>query len=269
MTDDQLRLANAYLDGDVDDDERARAEADPEVMAEVARLRDVAARLRSLEPPDAARRERAIAAALAAGSADDTGDIGRGPVAPPVPMRPRRAWWAGAAVAAAVVVIVIGGIAVLRANPGGGDDDSLDLSLVPETAGQELQDAAAAATTAAGTASAGAGAPSAAESSERASTESTSGGTFAASASPPADTAVVELDSPGALAAFASSSLDQEATAGTSPPSCTGGPGEQYVGPAIWSALDPPVTVEVFIDGGDAVARDATTCAEVARAPLG
>ena len=39
MTDDQLLLASAYVDDDVDAAERARAEADPEVMAEVARLR--------------------------------------------------------------------------------------------------------------------------------------------------------------------------------------------------------------------------------------
>ena len=41
MNDDQRLLANAYLDGEVSADERARAEADPEVVAEVARLRAV------------------------------------------------------------------------------------------------------------------------------------------------------------------------------------------------------------------------------------
>ena len=38
MNDDQHILASAYLDGALTDEERAQAEADPEVMAAVERL---------------------------------------------------------------------------------------------------------------------------------------------------------------------------------------------------------------------------------------
>ena len=64
MNDDQRLLANAYLDGEVSADERARAEADPEVVAEVARLRAVGDALRVTDAPDPQRREAAIEAAL-------------------------------------------------------------------------------------------------------------------------------------------------------------------------------------------------------------
>src|SRR6478609_1263265 len=100
MTDDQLLLANAYVDDELDADERARAEADPEVMVQVARLRAAVAAVRDVEPPDPARRAAGIAAAMQS--------VGRPtPVAPPVPLRPRRAWWTGAGIAAAVVAIII------------------------------------------------------------------------------------------------------------------------------------------------------------------
>ena len=67
MNDDQRLLASAALDGAVTAEERARAEADPEVVAEIERLRAVrdgaAGRRRH---PTPTRREAAIAAALAA-----------------------------------------------------------------------------------------------------------------------------------------------------------------------------------------------------------
>ena len=57
-----------------------------------------------------------------------------------------------------------------------------------------------------------------------------------------------------------------EATPQTPPPgACTGG---EYVAPASYTGVTPAVTVQVFVDGADAVARDAASCAEVARARL-
>ena len=50
MNDDLTLLASAYLDGDVTADERARVEADPELIAEVERLRYVKVLLADTEP---------------------------------------------------------------------------------------------------------------------------------------------------------------------------------------------------------------------------
>ena len=64
MNDAQHILASAYLDGALTDEERAQAEADPEVMAAVERLGEVRRALAAVEPPDRARRDAAINAAL-------------------------------------------------------------------------------------------------------------------------------------------------------------------------------------------------------------
>jgi hypothetical protein len=64
MNDDDTLLASAYLDGDVSADERALVETDPELLAEVARLRQVRAVLADQEPPSISRREEQLAAAL-------------------------------------------------------------------------------------------------------------------------------------------------------------------------------------------------------------
>src|SRR4051794_18078268 len=145
MTDDQLLLANAYVDDDLDAAERARAESDAEVMAEVSRLRATIAALRDVEPPDPARRDAALAAAMA-GAGRPT------PVAPPIPLRPRRSWWTGAGIAAALGALVAGGAVVLRA-PWGGDDASASIQLSADrresAADQRVAAPAGAATTAA------------------------------------------------------------------------------------------------------------------------
>ncbi|MGB7880955.1 MAG: hypothetical protein WBL31_19475, partial [Ilumatobacteraceae bacterium] len=64
MNDDDTLLASAYLDGDVTEDERALVETDLELLAEVARLRQVRALLADQEPPSISRREEHLAAAL-------------------------------------------------------------------------------------------------------------------------------------------------------------------------------------------------------------
>jgi hypothetical protein len=80
-------------------------------------------------------------------------------------------------------------------------------------------------------------------------------------AAPEATTAPTLLTSRDDLVAFA-----MEATPQTPPPSaCTGG---RYVAPARYAGVTPAVDVQVFVDGTDAVARDAASCVEVVRAPL-
>ena len=135
MNDDQRLLASAALDGAVTTEERARAEADPEVRAEIERLRAVRDQLRADVAPDPAaaggvdrRRPRGVRRAAATVS--------------PLPRRRRSTarrrarWLAPLAAAAAVVVIVVGAVVA-----GGGDDGSDDAAAPAAT---ELAPAAAA-----------------------------------------------------------------------------------------------------------------------------
>ncbi len=101
-------LVQSYLDGDVDAAGRASIEADAELMDEVRAHERVRSELRRTEPVDPARRERAIAAALA--------EFDRmrvaAPSSPPPPVSltaRRRRWLVGAA---AALVLVAGGAVV-------------------------------------------------------------------------------------------------------------------------------------------------------------
>lgn len=121
MNDDDLSelilRASAYLDGELDADETARAEADPAVMAEVEQLRALQDEVRAVEPPTESTRESAIGAALA--------EFDRSRTAAPsavVPLRrrPSYARW----LTAAAAVVAIGVLGVVVAQSGGDDDDS-------------------------------------------------------------------------------------------------------------------------------------------------
>jgi len=107
-------LASALLDGEATEAERARA-TEPEVARRVAAFEALALRVGSpVEPPAAAARDRAIAAALDAPPE----------LAEPVPISSRRrlpAWLPtlGAAAAMIAVVAAVG----LVASSGNGDDD--------------------------------------------------------------------------------------------------------------------------------------------------
>jgi hypothetical protein len=64
MNDELTLLASAYLDGEVDAAERARVEGDPELLAEVERLRAVRALIGDTEPSPISTREELLANAL-------------------------------------------------------------------------------------------------------------------------------------------------------------------------------------------------------------
>lgn len=64
MNDDHYFLANAYLDGELTDEERRVAQDDPDVMSEVDRLRALQSALRAVDPTSPATRAAAIAAAM-------------------------------------------------------------------------------------------------------------------------------------------------------------------------------------------------------------
>lgn len=116
MNDDLILLASAYLDDDLSADDRARVDGDPELLAEVERMRRVRAALADVDPPSPAAREWAIAAALAAAP----------PQAPPVASLDarRRARWVAPVAAAAVGVLAVG--AVIAGLRTGGDDEAAD-----------------------------------------------------------------------------------------------------------------------------------------------
>lgn len=123
MNDEQYFLANAYVDGELTGVERRSAEADPDVMSEVEQLRSLQARVRSVEPPVAATREAAIAAAM-------TG-FGSVSIAPQrssttTVMEFRRRRWSTRYLGLAAGFVAIGllGAVVVTSLSGGGDDDA-------------------------------------------------------------------------------------------------------------------------------------------------
>ncbi|CAN5395303.1 hypothetical protein BH23ACT3_BH23ACT3_14450 [soil metagenome] len=117
MNDNRFDLASAYLDGAVTPDERALAEADPEVMELVDQLRAVSSAMRDVDPPAADARERAIAAALTAAPATTTA------TAEVLPFTPRRRLSRVLSYAAAILAVGIVGSVVVTGLRGSGDDD--------------------------------------------------------------------------------------------------------------------------------------------------
>lgn len=142
MNDDDLTelilRASAYLDGELDADEQARAEADPAVMAEVEALRSLQDEIRDVEAPDADVRETAIASALAEFDALQ-------PAAHRVvPFRPRPSYSRWLTAAAAVVAVGLVGVVVAQ-SAGGDDEDSAAIEAdVAEAPSAERADTAAA-----------------------------------------------------------------------------------------------------------------------------
>lgn len=133
MNDEQFFLANAYLDGELTVEERAIADADPEVMAAVEELRALQALVRDVDPPSSATRDAAMAAAMAAFVATDTAAPRDRRVPDPIPFRPRPSYAKYLAVAAGVLGVGLFGVAVVNLDTGG-DDDSADESAAEEPA---------------------------------------------------------------------------------------------------------------------------------------
>ena len=125
MNDQQYLLANAYIDGELTDDERVLAESDPDVMSEVELLATLQSRLRKVEPPTASAKEAAFSAAMAVFPAAEQRAAPpiNAAVQNPVPLRRRPAYARWLGVAAAVVGVGLLGTVVmtgLRSD----DDDS-------------------------------------------------------------------------------------------------------------------------------------------------
>lgn len=124
-------LLSRVLDDEASPDERAQVAADPELAAQLERLRRTQQRLaRPPVPLDAPTVDALVAQAIAAGEADDAAAAGRGPepggtgaVTSMAAARRRRARGLGAlAAAAAVVLVLVVGASVVQL--GGSDDDA-------------------------------------------------------------------------------------------------------------------------------------------------
>ncbi|MEL6891635.1 MAG: hypothetical protein AAFP84_08570 [Actinomycetota bacterium] len=140
MTDDPTQdelLASAYLDGEVTPDERARVEGDPELLAEVDRIRQVRAIVMAdIEPAPVSTRESHLAAALDVWDQLAAGDAAPGLAAatPISTVRDRRTRRRAERTsgdrsrlllgAAAGLVVLAGVGAVVRGVIVGGDDDA-------------------------------------------------------------------------------------------------------------------------------------------------
>jgi hypothetical protein len=300
MNDDLDLLASAYLDGDVTADERALVESDPELLAEVERLRAVRILVGDVEPPPISVREAHLAGALGAWDrlpeAERTGarrDVtpsgidaaavaGAAAVTAPTPLRERRRtrsnrWLVGAA--AAMVLVLAGGVALqLAAN---GDDSPTVQDAATQDATAELVAPAADSP-----AEADAGALSA-DASRDAVTDGSQLDTGIANAAPPAEDAGLDrLETPADLADFAAAALG--APVAPDVPAATSAPADEdlspaesaiasaelpvclgvdlVVGPAVYG--DVPVVVGIDEGRNLAIAYRAATCAEVARARL-
>ena len=128
MNDEELELVTAYLDGEATPSERARVEADSELLAEVERQRTVRDLLHDVEPPSDAARESALAAALAvfdhefATAAPDSPDAVTAPTnIVAFQQRRRLRWMQSLGAAAAVAAVAVAGAVIATR---GGDDDS-------------------------------------------------------------------------------------------------------------------------------------------------
>jgi len=302
MNDDLSLLASAYLDGDVTANERARVESDPQLLAEVERLRSLRALLNDVEPSSISVREAQLATALdvwdrlpvleRSGARRDVTPVGidaaavagAASVTAPTPLGSRRRssrtsstrWLAGAA--AALVLVLAGGVALQLSSP----DDSDE-------------------TDAASTAVADVDTPESATEVERADDAAGAGlvpASAAADATPELDTGIDNAAPPGEnagvdqldtltdLADFAAAAVG--APSAPDVPAATSGPSDEelseaetflaeaefprclgvdiIVGPAVYG--DVPVVVGIDEGRDLAIAYRAANCAEVARVRL-
>ncbi len=295
MNDDDLTLlASAYLDGDVDEVERARVEADADLLAEVERLRHVRLLLGDTEPSSISTRERLLATALdtwdrlpASERSRDTTPSGlvRDPaiaaaatISAPPSLGDRRRVTSNRRIlaAAAALTVVLGGGIAAQVNVGGGDDDSATTADAPPEPGvaDDADESADAALSQA---------PTAGDDAAEASTELDTGINDPA---PPGEIAFERLSTPDDLAIFAidaigaprapdvpaatSAPVDdllsptEEAILESELPLCLGA--DYIVGPALYRDIEVVVAVD---EGRDLVlAYQPESCAEVARARL-
>jgi hypothetical protein len=301
MNDDLTLLASAYLDDDVTADERARVESDPDLLAEVERLRAVRLLLGDVEPAAISMREAQLAAALnvwdrlpdaersgarrdvTPAGIDAAAIAGAASVSAPTPLRNRRRksavrstrWLTGAA--AALVLVLAGGVALQLGQSSDDDSSSAEGDNAATEAlvgGDQAPQEAAADTLAAP-----------AEADEELSTQLDTG---VADPPPPGEVAgLVQLENTTDLADFAGAALgaprspDDVPAATSAPNEADGSQAESsiadaglpvclgvdvIVGPAVY--IDEPVVVGIDEGRNLAIAYRAETCTAVAQVRL-
>ncbi len=279
MNDDLTLLASAYLDGDVNADERARVEADPALLEEVARLRYVRVLLADAETSSISTRETLLANAL------DAWD--RVP-APPTSLADRRRITTNRRLlgAAAVLVFVLAGGVVLQTLSSDTDNDTASQSAGAVTTQPEVAALAESSDDAGAAIAADEVAPSAQVPAEVTVPASAELDTGINNAAPPTETELEQLDTPEELGIFASDAVDAPQDPGVPAatsqaiddrltdaqaeilasqwPLCLGA--DYVVGPARYRSTE----VVVGVDEGRelAIAYEAANCREVARARL-
>lgn len=139
----ELELASAYLDGDVDEVQRAQVEASPELMALVASFGQVKAGLRDTPPVDAVARDTAVLAALAEFDVLRAPPVAAADVAAAsnvVPLQ-RRARFSRVVMSAAAALL-IGGVGVVAVNSFGGSSNDESSGADPAAAKEIAADTA-------------------------------------------------------------------------------------------------------------------------------
>jgi hypothetical protein len=305
MNDDLTLLASAYLDGDVTADERARVENDTEALAEVDRLRSVRALLGDVEPQAISVREAQLATALGVwdrlperertgarrdatpAGIDAAAVAGAASVTAPTPLSSRRRstrststrWLTGAA--AALVLVLAGGVALQLSSSGSDDEASSE-----ETSSDEGADALTTTARADAAEDADAALPApAAEAGDEATLELDTG--IDNEAPPGENVGLDQLDNLTDLVDFAAAAVGAPVSPDDVPAATSAAGGEEQseaetflaeaefprclgvdivVGPAVYR--DVPVVVGIDESRNLAIAYQAATCAEVARARL-
>jgi hypothetical protein len=251
LPDDEL--ASAYIDGAVDDVERARVENDPDLLARADQLAGIRRAVAASGPvADATQRDQHIANALEMLRA----------VAPIslADQRNRRLRRQLAVLSAAAAIVVVAGVLAVTANrqehrslsaTAGQSAATTAVPFAEASAGGSKNDNStpAAATTAAAAATTTAGAA-----------YSTTVAAVSAPASP--DLGSIDANSAPSVLSEAGNRVDDRAVP---PPACVAPPGTRYVGSATYSGTP----VYAFVTEPDAaeqrgVLLDAATCAVVA-----
>ena len=299
MNDDLTLLASAYLDGDVNVDERSRVENDPGILAEVERLRSVRILVGDVEPQSISVRETQFATALdiwdrlperertgarrdvTPAGIDAAAVAGAASVTAPTALsgrrRPASTRWLTGAAAAALILVLAGGVALQLGSDGGGDAGTETEALADggdEATRTERSDTPAADELA----------PAAAATDDVTSELDTG---VADPAPPGENTGLDQLVNPTDLADFASAALGapsapddvpaatsaasdedlseaEQLLADASFPVCLGV--DLVVGPAVYG--DVPVVVGIDEGRNLAIAYRAANCSEVARVRL-
>lgn len=303
MNDDLTQLASAYLDGDVDADERARVDGDGAALAEVERLRAVRALLGDVEPPAISVREAQLAQALdiwerlpeaertgarrdqTPAGIDAAAVAGAASVTAPTRLDSRRRtasprWLTGAA--AALVLVLAGGVALQLDTSENDDDSATTAESVEDVADEAIEQRAPDDMAAAELAPAGDSTDTATD------TATNEVDTGIDDPAPPSERGDLDqLLTPTDLADFAGAAVGaprspDDVPAATSPdsaddleaaesfveeaqlPRCLGV--DLVVGPAVYG--DVPVVVGIDEDRNLAIAYQPAGCAEVARVRL-